>query len=127
MTVPQKVNPPGAAFPAMSQAIRMGDRVLVSGQVALRDGQVTGLGDAEAQARQCFANIEASLKAAGATLDQVVRLRCYLTSADAYPGYAALRTELFTDIQPCSTTVIVQGLLLPGLLMEVEAEAFSPV
>ena len=127
MAVVQKVNPPGLAFPAMSQAIRMGERVLVSGQVALKDGQVTGIGDAEAQARQCFANIDASLRAAGATLDQVVRVRCYLTGAEAYPGYAKVRQELFGNIQPCSTAVIVQGLLLPGLLMEVEAEAWSPL
>lgn len=123
----ERSNPPGMAFPGMSQAIRCGEWVTVSGQVALRDGQVVGIGDAAAQARQCFANIEAALTAAGATMGDVVNLRCYLTERNAYGGYAAVKNGLFADNPPCSTTVIVSGLLLPDLLMEVEATACAPL
>ena len=110
----------------MSQAIRCGDWVIVSGQVALREGKVVGVGDAAAQARQCFQNMEAALREADATLAQVVNLRCYLTSKDAYSGYGAVKSELFSVQQPCSTAVIVAGLLLPDLLLEVEGYAFAP-
>jgi enamine deaminase RidA (YjgF/YER057c/UK114 family) len=122
----ERCNPPGMAFPGMSQAIRCGDWVTVSGQVALRDGQVVGLGDAAEQARQCFANIAAALAAAGAMMEQVTNLRCYLTAKSAYAGYAAVKNALFVDHPPCSTAVIVSELLLPDLLMEVEATAYSP-
>ncbi len=123
----ERSNPPGMAFPGMSQAIRCGDWVTVSGQVALRDGQVAGVGDAAEQARQCFANIEASLASAGAALGEVTNLRCYLTAKSAYAGYAAVKNALFADTPPCSTAVIVTELLLPDLLMEVEATAYSPM
>ena len=120
-------NPPGMAFPGMSQAIRCGEWVTVSGQVALRDGQVVGIGDAAEQARQCFANIEAALMAADVTLGDVVNLRCYLVERAAYGGYAAVKNALFADNPPCSTAVIISGLLLPDLLMEVEATAYAPL
>lgn len=123
----ERCNPPGMAFPGMSQAIRCGDWVTVSGQVALRDGQVVGPGDAAEQARQCFANIAAALAAAGAMMEHVTNLRCYLTTKSAYAGYAAVKNALFADHPPCSTAVIVAELLLPDLLMEVEATAYSPL
>ena len=123
----ERCNPPGMAFPGMSQAIRCGDWVTVSGQVALRDGQVVGPGDAAEQARQCFSNIAAALAAAGAMMEHVTNLRCYLTAKSAYAGYAAVKNALFADHPPCSTAVIVSELLLPDLLMEVEATAYSPL
>lgn len=123
----ERSNPPGMGFPGMSQAVRCGEWITVSGQIALRDGQVVGAGDPAEQARQCFANIEAALEAAGAALADVVNLRCYLTTRDAYGGYAGVKNALFADNPPCSTAVIVSGLLLPDLLMEVEATAFVPM
>lgn len=118
-------NPPGLQFPGMSQAVRCGGFILVSGQVALRDGKVVGVGDAEAQARQCFTNITAVLADAGAVPADVVSLRCYLTRQDAYTGYAKVKAELFNAAPPASTAVIISGLLLPDLLMEVEAVAWT--
>lgn len=122
----QRSNPPGFAFPGMSQAVRCGDFILVSGQVALKDGVVVGVDDAERQAEQCFENIRRALVEAGAELGDIVALRCYLTRGDAYNGYAAVKNRLFADHPPCATGVIVQGLLLPDLLMEVEATAWKP-
>jgi enamine deaminase RidA (YjgF/YER057c/UK114 family) len=122
----QRFDPPGAKFSGMSQAVRAGGWITVSGQVALKDGKVVGVGDAAVQARQCFANIAASLEAAGSTLTQVVSLRCFLTAKSAYGGYAEVKNALFADNPPASTTVIVSELLLPDLLMEIEAVAWSP-
>lgn len=121
-----RCNPPGMTFAGMSQAVRCGDWITVSGQVALRDGQVVGVGDAQAQADQCFANIAAALQSAGAGLEHVINLRCYLTSKAAYGGYAAVKNALFVDNPPASTAVIIAELLLPDLLMEVEAVAYAP-
>ena len=119
-----RIDPPGMKFAGMSQAVRCGDFILVSGQVALADGKLVGRSDPTGQARQCFANLGAILEAAGAKLDDVVALRCYLTSKDAYGGYAEVKNTLFADHPPASTTVIVKELLLPDLLMEIEATAW---
>lgn len=122
----QYLNPPGQAFPGVSQGVVAGDTIHVSGQVALKDGSVVGIGDAAVQAQQCFANIEAVLGLAGATLKDVVALRCYLVDGSSYPAYASVKNALFTEDPPCGTTVIVSGLLLPELLMEIEAVADNP-
>ena len=60
------------------------------------------------------------------TLPDVVNLRCYLTDNAAYAGYGAVKKELFSALPPASTAVIVKALLLPDLLMEIEATAFKP-
>lgn len=119
----RRFDPPGMRFAGMSQAVRVGDWITVSGQVALKDGQVVGIGDAAAQARQCFANIETVLAEAGASLGDVVSLRCFLVEKSAYEGYAEVKSMLFKDKSPASTTVIISALLIPALLMEVEAVA----
>ena len=121
----ERFDPPGMRFPGMSQAVRCGEWITVSGQVALKDGKVVGAGDPAAQARQCFDNIAAVLAEAGASLGDIVALRCYLTEKSAYPGYAEVKAMLFKDESPASTTVIINALLVPGLLMEVEAVAWS--
>jgi 2-iminobutanoate/2-iminopropanoate deaminase len=120
----ERFDPPGMRFPGMSQAVRCGEWITVSGQVALKDGQVVGAGDAAVQARQCFANIATVLAEAGASLEDVVSLRCYLVDASAYEGYADIKSVLFKDKSPASTTVIIGALLMPALLMEVEAVAW---
>ena len=124
MNAAERFDPPGMRFAGMSQAVRCGEWIIVSGQVALKDGQVVGVGDARAQAQQCFANIEAALLEAGASLTDIVSLRCYLTDKSAYTGYADIKNVLFKDKSPASTTVIISALLIPALLMEVEAVAW---
>lgn len=123
---PIRLDPPGMAFPGMSQGVRCGQFILVSGQVALAGGKIVGEGDSETQARQCFANIAAVLAEDGSGLSDIVSLRCYLTSADHYAGYGKVKAELVGASAPASSAVIVAGLLVPGLLMEVEAVAWRP-
>jgi 2-iminobutanoate/2-iminopropanoate deaminase len=124
MNAAERFDPPGMRFAGMSQAVRCGDWITVSGQVALKDGQVVGAGDARAQAQQCFANIATVLAETGASLEDVVSLRCYLVDKSAYEGYADIKSMLFKDESPASTTVIISALLIPALLMEVEAVAW---
>ena len=102
-----------------------GRLVVISGQVPLdADGRLVGRGDPEAQARQVFANLEAALAAAGATMDHVVKLTVFLTDM---ADLAAFRTErdafIRADKPPASSRVRVSGLVNPEFRIEVEALA----
>jgi enamine deaminase RidA (YjgF/YER057c/UK114 family) len=97
---------------------------VLSGQVALDEsGKLVGEGDAAAQCEQIFRNIERLLGKAGASLDDVVLLTCYLADRDAFPAYSALKRRIFPDTAPAGTSVIVAGLLDPRFLLEVEVVA----
>jgi reactive intermediate/imine deaminase len=119
----QCFDPPGMKFAAMSQAVAAGGLLHVSGQLALAGGALVGAGDARRQAEQCFANLEAVLRSAGASLADVVKLTCFLTDRQAYAGYAEVKARLFPGHPPAGTAVIVSELLVAGALMEVEAVA----
>ena len=107
-----------------SPATRVGNVVFVSGQVATdAQGRLVGEGACEAQARQCFRNVEAALRAAGASMDDVTKITCFLVNADDYPAYARVRQELFPSDGPASSTVIVKALVRPEFLVEIEAVA----
>lgn len=105
-----------------SRALRVGDRVHVSGT-----GPVVPGGrcphDAGAQARRCFEIIAAALDEAGATLADVVRTRMYITAVDDADAVGAVHGELFGDVRPAATMVVVAGLLDPAWKVEIEAEA----
>jgi enamine deaminase RidA (YjgF/YER057c/UK114 family) len=109
-----------------SRAVRVGDRVVVSGTgPVVLDGPCPD--DAGAQARRCFEIIAAALEEAGATLRDVVRTRMYLTTADAADAVSEVHGELFGDVRPAATMVVVAGLLDPAWKVEIEAEAVVPV
>ena len=125
MTPKQIIDPnPGGPPPSISQGIRVGDTVYVSGQVAFDgNGEIVGVGDAAAQAEQCFKNLAAVLEAAGASLADVIKLTNYFTSADYFPAYREVKQRLFPKDPPASTGVVVAALLHPDFMMEVEAVA----
>jgi enamine deaminase RidA (YjgF/YER057c/UK114 family) len=121
------VDVPHLRSDAISQAVRAGSLVTVSGQVALgADGQVVGEGDSYAQAEQDFDNLEAVLGAAGAKLSDVISLTCYLVGSEHYPAYAAVRARRLGAHRPAGTAVIVDSLLDVRFLMEVQALAVVP-
>ena len=122
----ERVDPEGMRFSGMSQATIADGWIHVSGQVALAGGALVGADDPVAQAEQCFANMLAVLASAGAGPEHVVKLVCYLTERSAYGGFAAVRNRIFAAHPPASSVVIVKDLLVPGLLMEVEAIAWKP-
>lgn len=108
-----------------SRAVRIGPHVWVAGTTATdANGQLVGIGDAAAQARQAFANVEHALVTAGARLDQVVRTRMYVTRIGDAEAVASAHGALFGDIRPASTLVAVSALVAPEMLVEVEAEAY---
>ena len=110
-----------------SQAVRVDNVIHVAGQVAMNENrEFVGEGDAEAQARQCFANLARVLGEAGSSIEDVVKLTAYLVATEHYPGYAAAKKEYLTTALPAGTAVIVAGLMDPRFLIEIEAVAVVP-
>ncbi len=113
---------PFEATIGFSRAVRVGDRVFVSGTGPVwPDGTVAA--DAQAQARRCFELIGAALTQAGASLHDVTRTRMFLTGAQHAAAVGAVHRELFAAIRPAATMVVVAGLLDQRWVVEVEAEA----
>lgn len=112
---------PWSAAYQYSQSVAEGDLVFASGQAGFQpDGSLPE--GFEAQFRQALANVDEVLRAQGASLDSVLRLTTYLSSADQYDAFKAVRGELLTAPYPASTAVVV-GFVFPGMLVEVEAVA----
>ncbi len=117
--------PPVAGY---SHAVAASGRlVVISGQVpADRDGMPVGADDPAAQVRQVFENLTAALAAAGARMDQVVKLTVYLTDLADLPVFRRVRDEYITlDVPPASSLVQVSGLVRPEFRIEVDALAVT--
>jgi enamine deaminase RidA (YjgF/YER057c/UK114 family) len=108
-----------------SRAVRVGNRVLVSGTGPVwPDGSCPD--DAGAQAQRCFEIIKLALAQAGAELSDVVRTRMFLTSTTDADVVSAVHGELFGVVRPAATMVVVAALLDPRWKIEIEAEAVIP-
>jgi enamine deaminase RidA (YjgF/YER057c/UK114 family) len=107
-----------------SRAVRIGGSVHVAGTTATApDGSLVGAGDMYAQTKQALRNIETALRAAGATMSDVVRTRIFTTDIGRWQEIGRAHGEVFGDIRPASTMVEVSGLLSAEMLVEIEAEA----
>jgi 2-iminobutanoate/2-iminopropanoate deaminase len=106
-----------------SQAIRTGELVFVSGQLALKPGEkeLTG-GTIEEQTEQVFANLRAILEEAGTSLDRLVKTTVFLQNLDDFQGMNAVYARHVGDRPPARSTVEVAG-LPSGALVEIEAVA----
>lgn len=107
-----------------SRAVRVQDTVYVAGTTATNEsGKLIGIGDPEAQTRQVLKNIEKALREAGADLPDIVRTRIYVTRREDIQAVLKVHGEVFKEIRPTATMIMVAGLLDPDMLVEIEAEA----
>ena len=106
-----------------SRAVVVGDRVFVSGTAPVMPDGTDPPTDAYGQARRCMEIILAALAEAGAGPEDVVRTRIYVTSPDHIDEAGRAHGEVFGDVRPATTGVVVAALFDPRWLVEFEAEA----
>jgi len=122
---PESIRPPFARYShgvEVPEGMRL---VLVSGQLGIAPDDAVPA-DTAAQARLCFANIEAVLKEAGMGLSDIVRINAYVTGREHLKPYMAVRDELFAEPAPASTLMIVSGFAREAFTVEIEAVAAGP-
>ena len=106
------------------RAVRVGNHIAVSGTAPVGDdGEVVGVGDAYAQARRCIEIIKRALAEAGASLDDVVRTRMFVTDISQWEAIGKAHGEAFGAIRPATSMVEVRALIDPDMLVEIEADA----
>jgi enamine deaminase RidA (YjgF/YER057c/UK114 family) len=106
-----------------SRAIRLGNIVEVSGTVAVDGDKIIGGSDAYEQAKFILKKIEKTLHEAGASMEDVIRTRMFVTDISLWNEVGRAHGEFFRDIKPVTTMVEVSSLITPGLLVEIEATA----
>jgi enamine deaminase RidA (YjgF/YER057c/UK114 family) len=110
-----------------SRAVKMGHQIWLSGTTGTNEaGEIVGLGDAPAQARQTFLNIERALHNAGASLKDVVRTRMFVVRHEDAEAVTLVHGEFFGSIRPATSLLVIKGLLDARMLVEIEAEAILP-
>ena len=107
-----------------SRAVRVGNVVEVTGTVAVDDnGSLAGGNDAYAQTKFILQKIQRVLRQAGASLEDVVRTRMFVTDISRWQEYGRAHGEFFKGIRPCTSMIEVKALIAPEYLIEIEATA----
>lgn len=121
-----RTNPDPYAPFLLSQGIRVGNLVFISGQAAIGDdGNIVGRGDFDKQAEQAFRNLRRALEAAGSSLDRVAKVTIFLKSMDNFGKIVELRRKWFSAPYPADTIVEISSLYSPEALIEIEAIAVT--
>lgn len=107
-----------------SRAVKIGNVIEVTGTVAVDDlGKLVGENSAYEQTKFIIQKIERVLQRAGASLNDVVRTRMFVTDISQWEEYGKAHGEFFRDIKPCTTMVEISKLISPEYLIEIEATA----
>ncbi|MCV0402662.1 MAG: RidA family protein [Chloroflexi bacterium] len=126
---PPELGPPLGKYSHLSRA---GDLVLVAGQVGVRpNGSLAG-DDLRSQLFQAFENLGTALESAGGGFDSVMKLTTYLVGESTIEAFREARNELYARIYPSgmyppNTLLVVQALVRPDLLLEIDAMASIPI
>lgn len=105
------------------RAVRHGDVIVVSGTADFADGKVGHVGDTYGQAKAAFERSLEAIERVGGRPRDVVRTRVYLTPDADFDDFVRVHKELFGEIEPVNTTVVVAALATPEMLVEVEVDA----
>lgn len=114
---------PWEAVVGYSRAVRVGDHVSVAGTTAATPDGPAGGDDLAEQTRVCLRRIRAALLEAGATLEDVVRTRMFVTDISRWEEVGRVHGEFLGHVRPAATMVEVSALIDPRLLVEIEADA----
>ncbi|TKK71945.1 RidA family protein [Ilyomonas limi] len=107
-----------------SRAVKVGNVIAVSGTTAVDEASnIVGENDLYAQTVFIYQKIEKALQQAGATLNDIVRLRIFITDMSRYEEVLKAQGEFFANIRPAATIVEVTALIDKKLLVEIEADA----
>ena len=102
---------------SLSQAVKVGNILYISGQIALDpEGNIVGKDDMRAQSERVYENIDALLKKAGGTMENVVKITAFLTDMNRFAEYKEVRGKDFKEGHPDSYTVAITALSSMGLL-----------
>jgi len=128
---PENLSPPLGQYSHITR-VKPSELLFMAGMLAVNEkGESVGIGDFDAQADQIFSNIETGLRSAGAGFGNIVQLTTYLVSEDLIPKLMAYRKRRFPTyfpdgVFPPNTLLIVNRLVHPEFLLEVQAIAALP-
>ena len=108
-----------------SRAVRVGNIIEVSGTTAIEGEKVIGKGDPFLQTKTIIEKIKAALLKAGSSLEDVTRVRIYVTDINNWEEIGKALSKYFQKIKPAATLVQVSALIDPDLLVEIEAKAIT--
>jgi enamine deaminase RidA (YjgF/YER057c/UK114 family) len=117
---------PQAATVGYSRAVRVGEHVHVSGTAPIFPEGVATPPDAYLQAKRCLEIVVAALAEVGASPEHVCRTRVYLVDAADWAEVGRAHGEVFGEIRPASSMVLITGFLDPRWVVEIEADALLP-
>jgi len=107
-----------------SRAVKLGNNVFVAGTTAVDEyGNVIGEDDPYIQAIFIYRKIEKALQEAGSSLNDVVRVRTFVTNIKRWEEVGRAQGEVFEEIRPAATLVEVTALVRPELMVEIEVDA----
>ena len=111
----------------LCMAVRAGNRVFLRGQTGFDlDGNMTGIGDATAQAENAMSCVKTLLEESGAKLEHICKVTIYITDRSYREVVYEVVGRWLKGIHVCSTGLIVKGLALPEMMMEIDVEAMIP-
>lgn len=106
-----------------SRAVKIDNRILISGTTSYVDGKLIGKDDMYLQTKTIIEKIENVLKQAGSRLEDIIRIRVYVTDISKWEEAGKALGESFREIKPAQTLVGISALVDPDMLIEIEAEA----